>query len=145
MNNRYLDAAIAEARGYEVKWLECFEGEDFWYIAPLEMLRVHGKEATKQPCFKNHIGAWEIVPFWSEDGNDMLELEAYMRAQGYHIQDMWYQYHKEAPDYGWYVSYVGHEHGLECGYAKGIATIPLAHALAAIYALTGKEWEGEEM
>ena len=142
--SRKLDAAIADARGYEVKWLECLEGDGFWFIAPWEIEKVHlrwrrthEKQVVKQPCFKQD-GYWDVVPFWSEDGNDMLKLDAEMRARGWLMDVYWTSKHTSIDSYC-IAKYERQGGGYKIITASA-PTEPLAHALAAHKALTGKEW-----
>jgi len=110
--SRKLDAAIAEALGYGVVNLK------------------------GNPYIANNSGYYgldDLVPHYSTDSNAMLELEREMRGRGWRLE-LWYAdaenvyvAHYEKPDGDYVVE----------GKAE---TEPLARALAACYALTGKEW-----
>ena len=124
--SRDLDAAIAEALGYEV------EGP--------HIIQTHRDKA----------GPWRCgypIPPWSEDGNAMLELDKEMQERGYLLLvysngGVYYtaEYSHKAQIEGgdrafWAISRIGDEY-----YQDG-DTMPEAVALAAYKALTGKGWQ----
>jgi len=84
------------------------------------------------------------VEFFSIDGNDMLELDKEMQARGYWIEDCWFiptHPKHDNPHAGWYVFY--RDNNDNSGIVENIATLPMAVALAAYKALTGKDWKEE--
>lgn len=110
--SRKLDAALAEALGYEVLWVDG------------EPRRKH-KQVSTWPSL--------TVPRYSTNGNAMLELDKEMRARGWMLEI----YFADASDE--YV--VDYEKPNEDIFYSGLAdTMPKAVALAAYHALTGKEW-----
>ena len=145
--SRNLDAAIAEALGYEVEWKDATHDPEcgglelaYWEDHPDDELAEGTKEIyysgqhgglppVKQPFYRDEYGYWEIVPFYHEDGNAMLELDKEMRERGWWLEtwsernfccaayDRGSTYHKAAAN-----------------------TEPLARALAAYKALKGEEW-----
>ena len=111
--SRKLDAAIAEALGYALKIYQ-------------EIECIHWREDDGTPQLAG-------LPHYSTDGDAMLDLDEEMRARGcslYVLRDI----------KGYVVMYWSREKdGYLCG--RGEAdTMPLAVALAAYKALTGKEW-----
>ena len=111
--NRKLDVAIAEALGKHV-----IESE-YWphYIIRREDGLYH-------------------VPYYSSDGNAMLELDREMRERGWRIYDM---------EYGGFAG-----NGYAVQYTDGKTPVfavaeamPKVIALAAYKALTGKEWQDD--
>jgi hypothetical protein len=115
--SRNLDVVIYRKLGYEIISAEVQDyiqqGTEYWIKMP------DGRSIKLPRC--------------SEDGNAMLELDREMRGRGWRLE-LWYAdaenvyvAHYEKPD-GDYV-------------AEGKAeTEPLARALAAYKALTGKGW-----
>ncbi len=90
--SRALDAELMVELGHDVQWLECIHAREnkFWFVAPWvfneEHLwqRRHDHEGmAMQPCYLGEDGYWEIVPFFSEDGNDMLALDCEMQKRGF--------------------------------------------------------------
>ena len=116
---RKLDAALAETLGYEVREIQ---GE---YILPM------GQRDISFP---------EEVPYYSEDGNAMIELDAEMRGRE------WLLTVSQSNSGGaWKAEYMLAEikYGAS-NYDFAIAdTMPKAVALAAYKALTGKGWTDE--
>jgi hypothetical protein len=113
--SRNLDAAIAEALEYQI-YHENYQ-KDLWHY-------------FKPEPDGEYIGA---LPHYSTDGNAMLELDREMRGRGWRIE-LWYADAENV--------YVAHYEKPGSDFiAEGKAeTEPLARALAACYALTGKEW-----
>ena len=119
--SRKLDAAIAEALGYEVK------------------------PAPRRSRYANDYimysgGKWRPVPEYSKRGNYMLELDAEMRERGWQLDlscknnivpgvVSFRSAYSKKDKYGWR------------NYKNAEAeTEPLARALAVYKALTGGEW-----
>ena len=111
--SRQLDKAIAEALGYEVKKSEA----GFYWVLQ-----------------DGQVGQGNSLPFVSADGEAMLWLEEKMRERGWMIDEMFCS--KPAVKYYWYAKYSGETEG-----SAEAETEPLARALAAYKALTGKDWE----
>jgi hypothetical protein len=114
--SRKLDAAIAEALGYEVFWV--------------------GEGMQKEPRYKSKkCGSWSAkpVPHYSTDGNDMLRLEeeVYKRR---HVLDV-SRYGKT-----WGVTWWSTLKGEGKVEVESADTMPEAVAMAAYRAITGKEW-----
>ena len=111
--SRQLDAAIAKSLGYEVRKT----GDEWRY---------------RLPQFGNvdDVAIWHVVSYYSTDGNAMLELDSEMRERG-HLIEM--EYLK-----GKYIARYYYLHQIS-GVGKA-ETEPLARALAAYKALTGREW-----
>ena len=109
--SRKLDAALAEALGYEVLWVDG------------EPRRKH-KQVSTWPSL--------TVPRYSTNGNAMLELDREMRARGWWIS--------LAKGYGgiFAVYWRDAKGTLRTGGCSD--SIPHTVALAAYHALTGKEW-----
>jgi hypothetical protein len=78
-------------------------------------------------------GTRKTLPYFSTDGNAMLDLDREMRERG-HLIEM--EYLK-----GEYIVRYYHLHQIS-GVGKA-NTEPLARALAAYKALTGKKWEDD--
>ena len=118
--SRKLDAAIAEALGYEVREVK---RHSCGYIAIFPFLFVDGVNKGR-------------LPRYSADGNDMLELEREMHQRGYALNIAFYHIQKRERFYCVCVY-----EGVNKIIAKVDAdTMPKAVALAAYKALTGKEW-----
>jgi len=113
--NRKLDAAIAEALGYDVQdWTDRPVNPDFW---------MHNGDLR-----------WYKVPKYSTDGNAMLQLDAEMRERGWVIDIGHYAN-------CWMVNYLNMDSNDKLLIGKGQAVNELlARALAAYNALTGKVW-----
>ena len=114
--SRKLDVAIVEALGDAVKK----QVDDYWQ-------------------FKGNY-LYRRVPKYSTDGNAMLELGKEMRERGwvikYHYFD-WKDLHT--------VIYMKEKNGItQEAKVYQSDTEPLARALAAYKALTGKEWKDTE-
>lgn len=121
--SRKLDAAIAEALGYEVEW------KDFPPLQPSET--VDGETITAIPVLK---GSWMFVPRYSDSGNAMLELEVEMRKRGWQLSIIKVKMAMFATVLDRY------DNGYKF-YEAEADTMPKAVALAAYKALTGKEWQ----
>ena len=93
---RNLDAATAEALGKKVIWLEIIDSyrliDNDIDNTEAEMIKVPVIEMEKG---KIHYTAYcdgvfyvgtNLVPKYSSDGNDVLELEKEMRTKGWHIE-----------------------------------------------------------
>ena len=122
--SRKLDVAVAEVLGYKVVWVDEYLSEFM--------------ESTKRrvPVI-NYVSnnEYDYIPHYSTDGNAMLLLDREMQARG------------------WLVLVVNEDTFVSAEYikikrnkdtVKGIAeaqTEPLARALAAYKALSGKEWQ----
>ena len=118
--SRKLDAAIAEALGYEV---DVSMSKHSWYYM-----------VKRKAC--GVIRMKEIIPHYSTNGNDMLGLDREMRERGFLIM-------VEAPNDGGYAaSYFKVYREAWTGDFLA-SSMPKATALAAYYALTRKEWNGE--
>jgi len=127
--SRKLDAALAEALGWtEIGlWSPAPDQQtNYWGIAPF------GKE--------------RVMPYYSTDGNAMLELDREMRARGFvfwvsgHIDGAY----KFAADC-FYPEATLHDAVIDGSIKERMVfadTMPEAMALAAYRALTGKEWSG---
>ena len=118
--SRKLDAAIAEALGYK-----CL---------------TDGREEPKSPelysveKFDGGGYQWYDLPCYSSDGNAMLEL---IREAG---KQEWYPllYLSKQDCISWVATFEKSREKMAWGFAS---SLPLAVALAAYKALTGKEWE----
>ena len=102
--SRKLDAAIAEALGMNVLW------------------------SCGQPRAKG-----DVVPYYSIDGNAMLELDREMQERKYELA-LWHV------DERYYAVYDLCGEGIEDVYDSIDREMPKTVALAAYKALTGKEW-----
>ena len=118
MMSRELDATIAEALGYS--------------------LAESASEPVMDRSKSEFMSQLERVPYYSTDGNAMLELDKEMQEQGWKLGLSYVANNK------WVAVYVVMRN-LEVDYTTdAIAdTEPFARALSAYKALTGKEWEGE--
>lgn len=127
--SRKLDAAIAEALGYKIK------------------------SAPRRSRYSDDLvmfvrGKWRRLPEYSKRGNYMLELDREMRDRGFTVSvyrdknlKYWGGEHKAV----YYDNDTNVELDLDTDlYNVAYAdTEPLARALAAYKALTGKEWSEE--
>jgi len=114
--SRQLDAALAEALGYYMET-----------VGPEVMVVKHNSDSY----LSSHS-----VPCYSTDGNAMLELDREMRERGWVIDECFCT--KVVKEYQWYVCYQSFSEGMRFdGQANAE---PLARALSAYKALTGKEW-----
>ena len=129
--SRKLDAAIAEALGYEVFLVDEYLSEFM--------------ESTKYKLpVINYIdnNDYEHIPHYSTDGNAMLELDKEMLNKGFGV---YVCYESDGMFYGacYDNSHMldGNEE-IDCvsGGGEDKHSEPLARALAAYEALTGKEW-----
>ena len=127
---RELDAAIAEALGYEVKIEKYSFGE--YYIATNKTW-----DGYCPSCGYDGLWSEKEVPDYSTDGNAMLELDREMRERGWQRLEQLVMADGE-PVY--HVLYWTGEHSAWDRYFIA-ETNPLARALAAYKALTGKEWK----
>ena len=126
--SRQLDAAIAEALGYEVEEMRVTEDVPMPGLA----FKIVTSNKLKMKIVSGEYWAWQDLKHYSTDGNAMLELDREMRERGYKIDvALW----KE-----WKVIYWHDNERISTAIAD---TEPLARALAAYKALTGKDWEGE--
>ena len=108
--SRQLDKAIAEALGYKVGY---------------SLLEYPEGEDCDYWVDELNVR----LPHYSTDGHDMLELDSEMRERGYKIDvALWEE---------WKVIYWHDNERISAAIAD---TEPLARALAAYKALTGKEW-----
>jgi len=127
--SRKLDAAIAEALGYEVLTKEELMHKKFGYT------NVYGLSDTERKE-KGIIGKGPL-PHYSTDGNAMLELDREMRERGYRLD------YRCIGDNEFEVGYFRiSETSLERYCAENNEI--LARAKAAYKALTGEEWEEAE-
>ena len=121
--SRKLDIAIAEALGYKVEWRQRRPyDDDSWHDYPC------------QPGDKDAfpvITGNRKVPQYSTDGNDMLDLVATMRAQGWTM----------IIDYKDEIGVIFNIAVRRCGIAHNVM-FAKAVALAAYHALAGKLWQG---
>ena len=112
--SRKLDVAVAGALGYKVE-----------------------VERSHKPCYERYYEVTNqskrLLPLYSTDGNAMLELIGEMKKRGWQVIDMYC-------NKGHWKCHFTEIRGFKCGYATA-DTLPLAVALAAYKALTGKEWE----
>ena len=136
--SRKLDAAIAEALEREVTWMRKVKTGGR-RIKPV--YTHHACSPTDNFAQPYYAGTYAVVPKFSKDGNAMLRLDAEMRARGW-VLSLTYCWSENR----WYTTYKRpqREIGAKNNYirADGTAdTMPLAVALAAYKALTGKEWE----
>ena len=134
--SRELDVTIAEALGYS--------------------LAESASEPVMDRSKSEFMSQLERVPYYSTDGNAMLELDREMRERGYYLTIMKPHFLNVltgrviefAAIYQTLEQLSQYEHK-ECQAVvnfKGTETAknePLARALSAYKALTGKEWEGE--
>ena len=113
MMSRKLDKAIAEALGWSVTCLgeDCMEWQD-------------GRSVCSD------------LPHYSTDGNAMLELDKEMQERGWLIRSMMVFTNDIFVGYSFFED--GEMVKTVAGHAE---TEPLARALAAYKALTGKEWQ----
>jgi len=136
--SRKLDAAIAEGLGKDVRWKkwETRGGFDVFTDAS------PGEKGADAYFFHNeHL--IDAVPHYFEDGNDMLGLDAEMRARGYWLDTLRYFTVVDTNGYlqGWWrVVYWKRERNGEFYHACANTEL-LARALAVHKALTGKEWK----
>ena len=124
--SRKLDAALATELGYEVQVKH--RGCDAVYLTP-------GKVWSEECPACSYDGLWvpEEVPWFHSDANAMLWLDREMRERGYSLSML-------RGDGRYMVIY---RHGRTDADISGISydeEMPLAVALAACHALTGKEW-----
>ena len=115
--SRELDATIAEALGYS--------------------LAESASEPVMDRSKSEFMSQLERVPYYSTDGNAMLELDKEMQEQGWQLQ---LRYH---PLTGFTAIYIGGSGIHGSGWGRSDLE-PLARALSAYKALTGKEWVLEE-
>ena len=115
--SRKLDAAIAEALGREVKFVDA----DF----------LIDKRLIIPGVWKYFTGdGWTAIPYYSTDGNAMLELDREMRAREWRL-------HLSRVDKAWRARYI---RGEKDAYVRFGDTMPEAVALSAYNSLTdGKE------
>ena len=118
--SRKLDAAIAEALGYEVR-------KGAMDIEPKIIYVINGERYIN------------IVLPYSTDGNAMLELDGEMRARGWIVSEITYMPYDENK---WLAEFAALDHAGYYSIFRGDTanTMPEAVALAAYKALTGKEW-----
>ena len=112
--SRKLDVAIAEALGYEVYHYNDMMGN---YMA--------------KPG--SYFG--EMLLHYSTSGADMLELDKEMQARGHGLELIRYAFAEGKGIWVWEACYNDYYEW------SGAGTEPLARALAAYKALTGKEWQ----
>lgn len=115
MVSRKLDAAIAEALGYEVRLM----GENSFYYNTNKDYWTHSGDRI-----------WHKVSAYSTDGNAMLKLDKEMQKRGYsliagRINDKYTALYQTENN-----SKIVHS----------INTMPESVAIAAYNVLTGKEW-----
>ena len=127
---RKLDAAIAEALGYEVEW------KDFPLLQPSET--ENGKPITAIPVLKD---SWVFVRRYSTDGNAMLGLVNLMQLKGWYLtitnEGSW---ERKTLYYARFMRPLT-ETNLIPVFGDGSSNdVSLAVALAAYKALTGEEW-----
>ena len=149
---RELDASLAEMLGYEVEWVEGIEG----YAAGTgDIFTIKEPAIREGGCIfyldiDNDI-VLNSVSRYSTDGNAMLELDAEMEKQGYYLGVV--NPHIINKSSGKVVVFAAvylslenlekyrfEEDGVETQFGK-TKNEPLARALAAYKALTGKEWQ----
>ncbi len=131
--SRRLDASVAEALGKKIvwRWMEWIVGPDSPGPGICSNYAFRESEDYVEGATPVVLGEGgdAIVLEYSSDGNAMLELIGEMKerewepSMEHHEKEFGFEYFKN----GWSVS----------GYAE---TLPLAVALAAYKALTGKEW-----
>lgn len=121
--SRKLDAAIAEALGYEVRW------ERLPMLSPSGILQSGKQIYSDVPLTEGN----RFVAAYSTDGNAMLELDREMTERGWRLFDA--ECNLSGDTY-------------MAVYKKGCIliscvgdTLSLAVALAAYQALTRKEWQ----
>ena len=136
---RKLDAAIAEALGYEVG---IRDGEIF----------TPDKNWTEGGCiecgYTGYVGNYDgnEVPYFSESGNAMLELDREMRERGWCIEiSSWNNISTNPKGNGKsiFMANITMEFNQRTHFVLS-NTMPLAAAKAAYKALTGKEWQERE-
>ena len=118
--SRKLDAAVAEALGRKVE---------------LKNLGEYGVNLFYQVSQTDKTSPFAVVPRYSTDGNDMLELDKEMRARGWVSYTTW-EYHSQK-----FLSVMLNVIDVTKKTARAKEDEePLTRALAAYKALTGKEW-----
>ena len=124
--SRKLDAKIAEGLGYEVSYAKTHKNGELVNVFTMPNIE---KGEYRSGC-----------PLYSSDGNAMLELIGEMVKRDWSIDVM----HLPC-DNAYEVSFhTKDEWGNYSVMEEAVAlTLPLAVALAAYKALTGKEWSGE--
>jgi hypothetical protein len=123
--DRKLDAAIAEALGYEVEWRQRrMYDEDTWHDFPCQP-----GDKDSFPVIVTDKGD-QNLPHHSTDGNAMMELDREMRNKGYSLVLGRVNMNYTAL----------YQNGEKSEMAFGVDAMPLAVALAAHYVLTGEEW-----
>jgi hypothetical protein len=90
-------------------------------------------------------GTRKTLPYFSTDGSAMLELDREMRERGYEICNMECEALPFINKTFWSISYRKPDHFDYDVFHAQANTEPLARALAAYKALTGKKWEDEKI
>ena len=126
--SRKLDAAIAEGLGKKVEWkMSNYEWSGGYYMKEISVPHYYDP---------NRLGTWRPVPNYSSDGNAMLELIGEMKERGYsititcHQEEYYAQVYQQTHAELWTLLDINTQ----------APSLPLAVALAAHKALTGKEW-----
>ncbi len=125
--SRKLDAAIADAQGYEVVYAKTYERGEI-------------RENRNMPGLKIYDDCRMGCPCYSSDACAMLELDAHMRARGF---VSWVSSHIIGGQHKFAAEYFDPDNA-PGDYRERMAranTEPLARALAAYKALTGKDWK----
>lgn len=142
--SRKLDAAIAEALGYEV-----FENLQEWRNKGMPHI-TEWSEVVEYPAYWNEAHESAIcVPCYSTDGNAILELDREMRERGFVVLISTYQFldgpkgKVVAKYYKQYCNPKNSKDVVDAFKCTEADTMPLAVALAAYKALMGKDWSEE--
>ena len=143
--SRKFDAAIAEALGYEVEWVEGIEG---YATETGDVFTIKEPAIREGGCIFyldiDNDTVLNSVPCYSTDGNAMLELDREMVRQGFIQRHI---FMTNTNDYE--VTYYGADKNAlkveeyydeDRAFIGRTSTMPEAVALAAYKALTGKEW-----
>lgn len=135
--SRKLDAALAEALGNKVEWIEVIiEGYE-WETG--EITKYKEAVINEEGCLHYLKGDGEklnvipnLVPHYSSDGNAMIELIEELQYLDWEVSIRFEEGKYRA---------IFWKHKLQ-KYAENLFfTMPKAVALAAYKALTGREWE----
>ncbi len=124
--SRKLDSAIAEVLGYEVLYARFYDKSRNIY------------EDKNLPSVRMYNGYQYGCPYYSKDGSDMLKLDKEMQERRWDLT-LWREGHI------FYAVYEPTDRKIwnnPVVIGSNADTEPLARALAAYKALTGKKWKG---
>lgn len=130
--SRKLDAAIADAQGYEVVYAKTYERGEI-------------RENRNMPGLKIYDDCRMGCPCYSSDAYAMLELDRAMKERGWALtikRERYPDSFNELYNVEYSRTYMDiyYEVNTET-YEASANTLPLAVALAAYKALTGKDWK----